>query len=100
MSERTERRPSLEDLGVLIREGRVATEGLWRAPDDSHGRHQVGTILAQIRADAAALGQAAMLPVCDSVSPLANAAPTPQAIEILLGGIHQLEKLWHKAHQQ
>jgi len=60
----------------------------------------VGALLAQIRADAAVLGQMAMLPVCDGISPLANAAPTPQAIEILLGGIHQLEKLWHKAQAQ
>jgi hypothetical protein len=99
MSERYGSGPTLESLGELIRVGRVTTEGLWRAPDDSAERGRVGGLLAEIRSQATELGQSAMLPVCDTVSPLANAAPTPQAVEILLGGFHQLEIIWRKAHQ-
>jgi hypothetical protein len=89
--------PTIESLGVLIREGRVTTEGLWCVPDDSAGRALVGTLLDEIRAQAIALGQSAMLPVCDTVSPVVNAAPTPHSIEILLGGFDQLESIWRKA---
>jgi hypothetical protein len=100
MTVRDGNEPTIESLGVLIREGRVTTEGLWCVPDDSAGRAVVGTLLAEIRAQATALGQTAMLPVCDTVSPLANAAPTPHSIEILLGGFEQLESLWKKAQQR
>ena len=86
--------PSLVSLGSLIQQGRAATEGLWRHPDDSAGRRQVGELIAQVRLEASTLGQSAMLPVCDEVGPMANSAPTPQAVEILIGGFEQLARLW------
>ena len=72
----------------------VATERLWAHPDDSAGRRHVGELIAQVRIEATALGQAAMLPVCDEVGPMANSAPTPQAVEILIGGFETLARLW------
>ena len=86
--------PSLVSLGSLIQQGRVATERLWAHPDDSAGRRHVGELIAQVRIEATALGQAAMLPVCDEVGPMANSAPTPQAVEILIGGFETLARLW------
>jgi hypothetical protein len=35
-----------------------------------------------------------MLPVCDEVGPMANSAPTPQAVEILIGGFEKLARIW------
>ena len=86
--------PSLVSLGSLIQQGRVATERLWAHPDDSAGRRHVGELIAQVRIEATALGQVAMLPVCDEVGPMANSAPTPQAVEILIGGFETLARLW------
>jgi hypothetical protein len=86
--------PSLVSLGSLIQQGRVATEGLWQHPDDTAGRHHVGELIARVRGEATALGQTAMLPVCDEVGPMANSAPTPQAVEILIGGFETLARLW------
>ena len=86
--------PSLVSLGSLIQQGRVATEGLWAHPDDSAGRRHVGELIAQVRSEATVLGQVAMLPVCDEVGPMANSAPTPQAVEILIGGFETLARLW------
>ena len=86
--------PSLVSLGSLIQQGRVATERLWAHPDDSAGRRHVEELIAQVRIEATALGQSAMLPVCDEVGPVANSAPTPQAVEILIGGFEKLARLW------
>lgn len=86
--------PSLVSLGSLIEQGRAATERLWRDPDDSAGRRQVGELIARVHAEATALGQLEMLSVCDEVGPMANSAPTPQAVEILIGGFEQLARLW------
>ena len=86
--------PTFVSLGSLIQQGRTATEGLWAHPDDSAGRRHVGELIARVRVEAIALHQDAMLPVCDEVGPVANSAPTPQAVEILIGGFEALARIW------
>jgi len=92
----TERRqaPTMVSLGSLIQAGRQATEALWAHPDDSLGRHQVEELIARVRMEANFLGLSEMLPICDEVGAYANAAPTPQAVEILIGGFERFARIW------
>jgi len=89
--------PTMVSLGSLIHAGRLATEALWAHPDDSVGRGQVEELVARVRMEANYLGLSEMLVVCDEIGPIANAAPTPQAVEILINGFERLARHWRAA---
>lgn len=86
--------PWADPLGQLIQEGREAAEYLWRAPEDVATRQKVGGLLAQIHAEATAQGKHEMPAICETLSPAANWAPTPYAVELLQDGFERLHTLW------
>lgn len=86
--------PLMDPLGQLIQQGRDAAEFLWQVPEDTATRTQVGGLLAQIGAEAAAQGKREMPALCEAMRPAANAAPTPQSVEILQEGFERLHRLW------
>ena len=86
--------PLMDPLGQLIQQGREAAEYLWQAPEDVATRHKVGGLLAQIHAEATAQGKREMPAICETISPAANWAPTPHAVELLQDGFERLHQLW------
>lgn len=90
----------MEGLGQLIEDGRAATEELWRAPDDPEVRARARRVVAELMARVHASGTPEMQAVCDHFSPTANAAPTPQAIEIMQAGLDQLRQLWRATRSE
>ena len=84
----------MEALGELIRQGREVTDRLWEAPDDVQIRTQARELFATLQDNVRTFGTPAMVELCGLFCPSANAAPTPQAIEIMQDGLQQLHDLW------
>jgi hypothetical protein len=84
----------MEALGELIARGRTLTDRLWEAPEDQEIRAQAKDLFATLQQTVVAAGTPAMAELCELFCPSANAAPTPQAIEIMQEGLEQLRVLW------
>jgi len=84
----------MEALGELIRQGREVTDRLWEAPEDREIRAQAKALFAALQQTVHRSGTPAMAELCELFCPSANAAPTPQAIEIMQDGLQQLHALW------
>ena len=81
-------------LDELIRQGREVTDRLWEAPEDREIRAQARELFATLQQTVHTAGDPAMIELCELFCPSANAAPTPQAIEIMQDGLQQLHQLW------
>lgn len=84
----------MEALGELIQQGREVTDRLWEAPDDPQIRMRARELFATLQETVHTFGTPPMAELCELFCPSANAAPTPQAIEIMQDGLQQLYELW------
>ena len=84
----------MEALGELIRQGREVTDRLWEAPEDREIRARAAEFFATLQHTVHTSGTPAMAELCAHFCPSSNAAPTPQAIEIMQDGLQQLHDLW------
>ena len=84
----------MDALGELIQQGREVTDRLWEAPEDREIRARAAALFATLQRTVHTSGTPAMAELCELFCPSANAAPTPQAIEIMQDGLQQLHELW------
>ena len=95
-----EPRPSqflLDRLGKLCTDGKQAAEYLWQVPKDDAAREKILGILEQISVESAKQGRHEMPRLCEELKTAAKASPSPQQVDVLVGGFDRLIKLWQAA---
>ena len=92
------RRPPLADaLGKLCTEGKATAQYLWQVPDDPDARAKIVTILDQIAVEAQKQNRKEMGRAVAELLTAAKASPSPQQVDLLVGGFDRLIKLWQAA---
>ena len=91
-------RPPLPDaLGKLCTEGKATAQYLWQVPDDADARAKIVTILNQIAVEAQKQNRKEMGRDVTELLTAAKASPSPQQVDLLVGGFDRLIKLWQAA---
>jgi hypothetical protein len=91
-------RPPLPDaLGKLCVEGKSTAQYLWQVPDDPDARAKIVTILNQIAVEAQKQNRKEMGRAVAELLTAAKASPSPQQVDLLVGGFDRLTKLWQAA---
>jgi len=91
-------RPPLPDaLGKLCTEGKSTAQYLWQVPDDADARAKIVTILNQIAVEAQKQNRKEMGRDVSELLTAAKASPSPQQVDLLVGGFDRLIKLWQAA---
>jgi len=92
------RRPPLPDaLGKLCTEGKATAQYLWQVLDDADARAKIVAILNQIAIEAQKQNRKEMGRDVIELLTAAKASPSPQQVDLLVGGFDRLIKLWQAA---
>jgi hypothetical protein len=94
---RPTRQPLMDSLGQLCVDGKQAAEYLWQVPKDAEVRQKILDILTQIGTESAKQGRREMPKLVEELKVAAQATPSPQQVELLVGGFDRLMKLWQAA---
>jgi len=94
---RPSRRPLLDALGQMCADGKETAEYLWQVPKDAAARQKILDLLTQIGTESAKQGRKEMPRLAEELKIAAQASPSPQQVELLVGGFDRLTKLWQAA---
>ena len=94
---RRARPPLMDGLGKLCTEGKELADYLWQVPDDPDARAKIVTILDQIAVEAQKQNRKEMGRAVAELLTAAKASPSPQQVDLLVGGFDRLIKLWQAA---
>jgi hypothetical protein len=94
---RPSRQPLMDALGQMCADGKQTAEYLWQVPKDAAARQKIMDLLTQIGVESAKQGRKEMPRIVEELKIAAQATPSPQQVDVLVGGFDRLTKLWQAA---